>query len=45
MGKKVIYVKSEKRYGFWKFIGDCFMTCLTGGFWLIWVFIREMRKR
>jgi len=31
------------RYGFWKFVGDCLMTLLTGGLWLIWVFIREMR--
>lgn len=36
---------SDSRYGFFKFCGDVFMTCLTGGFWLIWIFIREMRKR
>lgn len=36
---------SKPRYGFWKFIGDVLMTILTAGFWLIWVFIREMRKR
>ena len=34
-----------RRYGFWNFIGDAFMTCLTAGFWLIWVFIRETRNR
>lgn len=34
-----------KRYGFWKFIGDCFMTLITYGLWLIWIFVREMRKR
>lgn len=29
------------RYGPIKFLADCFMTALSGGFWLIWVFIRE----
>ena len=33
----------RKRYGFWKFILDCTMTLLTGGLWLIWIFVREMR--
>jgi hypothetical protein len=33
-------------YGLGKFIFDCaVLTFLTGGFWLIWVFVREMRKR
>jgi hypothetical protein len=32
-------------YGFGKFIVDCALTLLTGGLWLIWVFVREMRKR
>lgn len=27
------------------FLGDCFMTVITGGLWLIWVFVREMRNR
>lgn len=40
-----IVIAQQKSYGFWKFLGDCFMTFITGGFWLIWVFIREMRKR
>jgi ABC-type enterobactin transport system permease subunit len=31
-------------YGFGKFIFDVALTVLTGGFWLIWIFIREMRK-
>lgn len=39
-----IYIVEKKRYGFWKFIFDVFMTLVTGGFWLIWVFVREMRK-
>lgn len=41
----IVYVVPEKRYGFFKFLGDCFMVVLTWGFWLIWIFIREMRNR
>jgi hypothetical protein len=41
----VIYVVHEKSYGFWKFVGDCFMVFLTWGLWLIWIFVREMRNR
>ena len=35
----------RKRYGFWNFVFDVALTALTGGFWLIWIFIREMRKQ
>jgi hypothetical protein len=38
-------VVQQKRYGFWSFIGDCIMLFLTWGLWLIWIFVREMRKR
>ena len=31
------------RYGFLNFCFDCFMTLVTCGFWLIWVFVRELR--
>lgn len=41
----VVQGKKRKKYGFFKFVFDCCMTVLTGGFWLIWIFIREMRKR
>lgn len=34
----------KKHYGFFSFIWDVFMTLLTCGFWLIWIFVREMRK-
>lgn len=34
-----------KKYGLINFIFDVLLTCLTGGFWLIWVFAREMRNR
>lgn len=32
-----------KRYGFFNFLFDCFMTIITCFFWLIWVFVRETR--
>jgi hypothetical protein len=35
----------QKRYGLGSFLFDVLLTILTGGFWLIWVFVREMRKR
>ena len=38
-------VVEKKRYGFFKFVGDCLMTIITCGFWLIWIFIREMRNQ
>ncbi len=34
-----------RRYGFFNFLVDVVMTVVTAGFWLIWVFVREMRKR
>lgn len=40
-----VVVKPRSNYGFWKFVGDCCMVVLTWGFWLIWIFVREMRKR
>lgn len=40
----IVYVVQQKRYGFWSFVGDVFMTLITYGLWLIWVFVREMRK-
>lgn len=32
-------------YGLGHFLWDLFMTGLTGGLWLIWIFCREMRNR
>lgn len=32
-------------YGLGKFLFDCLMVFLTAGFWLIWIFIREMRHK
>jgi hypothetical protein len=38
-------MSTKRSYGFWKFCGDVIMTIATAGFWLIWVFVREMRGR
>jgi hypothetical protein len=35
----------NKSYGFLNFVWDSFLTIVTGGLWLIWVFVREMRNR
>ncbi|MGV3714139.1 hypothetical protein [Pseudolysinimonas sp.] len=32
-------------YGLGKFLLDVIATLLTGGLWLIWIFVREMRYR
>lgn len=36
-------MSGKPSYGLIKFGFDCFMTVVTLGFWLIWVFVREMR--
>lgn len=33
-----------RRYGLFNFLLDCVLTLITGGLWLIWVFVREMRR-
>lgn len=42
-----IYLQTQpkRRYGCFGFFGDILMTVCTGGLWLIWVFVREMRRR
>jgi hypothetical protein len=35
----------RRRYGCLNFLVDVFMTGITGGLWLIWIFVREMRNR
>ena len=32
-----------KRYGFWNFVLDAALVCLTGGLWLIYIIVRELR--
>lgn len=34
-----------RRYTAWNFMFDLVMTALSGGLWLIWIFVREMRGR
>jgi hypothetical protein len=36
---------SRKHYGFFSFMLDVVLTFATGGLWLIWIFVREMRSR
>ncbi len=38
-------VRVVRPYGCLAFFGDIFMTFLTGGLWLVWIFVREMRRR
>lgn len=33
----------KKKYGFVQFLVDATLTVVTGGLWLIWIFVREMR--
>lgn len=35
----------RRPYGCLGFLGDVIMTFISGGLWLIWVFVREMRNR
>ena len=34
-----------RRYGLLNFLFDIVMTAFTSGLWLIWIFVREMRRR
>lgn len=34
----------KKTYGFWNFVLDALLVVVTGGFWFIWIFVREMRR-
>jgi hypothetical protein len=36
--------RAGRRYHFGSFLFDAIMTFITSGFWLIWVFVREVRK-
>ena len=40
-----VVVQERRKYGCLSFLGDCIMIFLTCGFWLIWIFVREMRRR
>jgi uncharacterized membrane protein YjgN (DUF898 family) len=34
-----------KKYGLFNFLVDVTLTVITGGLWLIWIFVREVRGR
>lgn len=38
-------MSTNRRYGFGNFLFDLIMICLTAGLWLIWIFVREMRRQ
>ena len=42
---RVTTTRKRKSYGLFAFLFDLFMFCITGGLWLIWIFVREMRNR
>jgi hypothetical protein len=33
-----------KKYGFFNFALDATLVVLTGGLWIIWIFVREARR-
>lgn len=37
--------RNRRRYGIFAFLFDIILILLTGGLWLIWIFVREMRGR
>ena len=41
---QVVYVTQRRKYSFWAFMFDLIMIGLTGGLWIIWIFVREMRN-
>jgi hypothetical protein len=43
--QSLVIVEARKPYGFFSFLGDLFMLAITGGLWIIWIFVREMRRR
>jgi hypothetical protein len=38
-------MSAKRKYGFGAFIIDVFMTFVTFGFWILWIFARETRNR
>lgn len=34
----------KKRYGIINFLFDAILTIITSGLWLIWIFVREVRR-
>lgn len=45
MARTIYYTARRSRgYGLTNFIGDVFMTLITGGLWIIWWIIREVAR-
>lgn len=42
--QSITYNDGRSSYGCMGFLFDLFMICITGGLWLIWIFVREMRR-
>jgi len=40
-----VYMHIQRRYGVFNFVFDALMTVVTAGLWLIWIFVREMRRQ
>lgn len=36
--------RKNSHYGIFNFALDVILTLVTGGLWLIWIFVREMRR-
>jgi len=34
-----------RTYGLSNFVGDAVLTCMTGGLWIVWIAVRELRNR
>ena len=41
----IYVVRPPRKYGFFRFMFDICMIIITSGLWLIWIFVREMRRR
>ena len=43
--RRIDHTMARTRYTLFHFLLDVLLTVITGGFWLIWIFVREMRRR
>jgi hypothetical protein len=39
-----VHVNRRRQYKLRNFLFDALMVAITGGLWLIWIFVREMRR-
>lgn len=44
MYRETFGMHPRKKYGFFSFMFDIILCFFTGGLWLIWIFVREMRN-